>query len=97
MENCSYSCPVMIFHISVSLEEVCVVGESEEQCAYLRELHLYMPKLYILFILRKFGDFIVFSLRYWVDRRKTMVKMVANISLVQPFLNLVVDISLFCV
>jgi hypothetical protein len=36
-------------------------------------------------------------LRYWVDRRKTMVKMVANISLVQPFLNLVVDISLFCV
>jgi hypothetical protein len=58
--NGSYSCPVMIFHISVSLEEVCVVGESEEQCAYLRELHLYMPKLYILFILRKILGFYCF-------------------------------------
>jgi hypothetical protein len=53
------------------MEEICLVDESEERCAYLRELYLYILKLYILFILRNSLGFNCFLFALLARRKKS--------------------------
>jgi len=54
----------------VSLEEMYVMSENEEQCLCLRELHLYLSKLCMLLISRKSWRFYCFLFALLGSRKK---------------------------